>query len=315
MKIKKISNPFIINKNYYQNSILNVDCGEQILPIGKDGSGSSCNLASINLKLLYTSDIEKYPDNINWDMLDNIIKNGIDYLDESIETEQYFDKGIEKNQKYYRDLGLGLMGYADLLILKKIKYGSEESLKFIEKLMTFILDKSYKYSALRAKKLGKAPVYNDYELNPYYLNKCSKETIDLVNKYGLRNGKILNIAPTGCSIFETKIKTTDGIKSIKEILIENDINYIDLEKIGKKQWIDLKNSFNVININGEIQTVNRLFYNGYGAVNNIKFNDNTSFVGTNEHKFLVKSTEKEGYGYWKSVKDLTKSDEIIVDLT
>ena len=182
-----------INKvnNFKEKVMIRVcnPCGEQQL-----APNSSCNLGSINLLSIYNPD---YYENIDWNLLEKSIKHSIDYLDNAIDEEKYFDDIIERNQKYYRQVGLGVMGYADLLIVKGLVYGSEKALKFTDVLGKFILDKAYKYSALLAKEKGKAPVYDDVKLTKYYLNKCSDATKILVKTYGLRNSTVLSIAPTG----------------------------------------------------------------------------------------------------------------------
>lgn len=181
--------------NYNKQTIINTvnPCGEQILPIGNNGGGSSCNLASINLAALFNEKKQLF----DWHTFDYVIKEAVKYLDSSIDEEKYFDERIEQNQKYYRQIGLGIMGYADLLILMGLQYGSDKALQFTEKLMQFMLDKAYKYSALLSKEKGNAPVYNNIKMNDYYLRKCSFETQQLVKKYKLRNSNVLSIAPTG----------------------------------------------------------------------------------------------------------------------
>ena len=165
-------------------------CGEQTLP-----EDSSCNLLSINLleHVLFGN----RNSGVNVNKLDMSIKKAIDYLDKAIDIENYTDKLIEKNQKYYRQIGLGIMGFADMLIMLGIKYGSEDSFMFTEGLAQFILDRAYYWSAMRSKEYGKAPIWQEHGMNDHYINLCSKETQEIVRKYGLRNSAVLSIAPTG----------------------------------------------------------------------------------------------------------------------
>ena len=189
-----IINVILENEKGLKSCLFVPQCGEQPLYIDKNGEGSSCNLGSINLKTIFD---ETKTDKINWVLFENLIRIGVQYLDEAIDTEVYFSEGIEKNQKRFRDIGLGIMGYADLLILMKLKYGSKEALDFTDVVMLFMLDKAYFYSAQLACEKGKAPIYNDIKLNDFYLKKCSVSTQKYVNKYGLRNGKLLTTAPGG----------------------------------------------------------------------------------------------------------------------
>ena len=191
----------INNVNNYKDIIkLNTcnPCGEKDLPVTKDGEGSSCNLGSINLKMLFTNKINSdYSISINWLLFDRLIKIGVEYLDMAIDKEHYFSEGIEKNQKYFRDIGLGIIGYADLLILMKLKYGSSEAIQFTDKLMSFMLNSAYYHSSKLAEKYGKAPVFNDIKMNDYYYKKCDMKTRTQIDKFGLRNGRVLTAAPGG----------------------------------------------------------------------------------------------------------------------
>jgi hypothetical protein len=123
-----------------------------------------------------------------------------------------------------------------------------------------------------------------------------------------------SIAPTGCTTKDTIIVTTEGNLSIKEIFEKNDINIDELEKSETKQWFDLKYPIYVLNIDGEIQRVTKLYYNGYDIVKIIEFENGEKFIGTHTtHKILVKSKEKDGYGIWKTLDTISEDDEIILE--
>ena len=176
--------------NTLESNWINVcnPCGELMLC----AANTSCNLGSINLSALTS-----HNGTVDFVKLDRVIYHGILYLDAAIEAEVYFDDEIEKNQKYYRQIGLGVMGYADMLIKMGLVYGSKEALAFTEKLAAFILDRAYYASALLSKEKGRAPVFKETKLNDFYVKKCSPETQEMVAKYGLRNATVLSIAPTG----------------------------------------------------------------------------------------------------------------------
>ena len=276
------------NHNFFANNILIHNCGEQTLPVGDDGGGTSCNLGSINFLQIYD---DTKPDYINWSKFDLAIKVGVEFLDMSIDAEKYFDEQIEKNQKYYRQIGLGIMGYADLLIKLGITYGTQEAISFTDKIMKFMLDKSYYYSAMLAKKLGKAPVYNVTKLHEHYLNLCSKETQLVVRQYGLRNSNVLSIAPTGsiamlCNVnggiepyfrFEyerndilgkriIKVGIINEAKNKKCLVSSQDINperHIKTQGVFQK-YVDSSIS-KTINLpsDASLQDVQNVFYNAY----------------------------------------------------
>jgi len=108
-------------------------CGEvPLLPY------ESCNLGSINLK--------KFVKNkkIDYKKLKKIIKIAVKFLDNVIDVNKYPLKEIEKITKTNRKIGLGVMGFAEMLILLEIPYNSEQALKTAEKLMKFISEQAKK---------------------------------------------------------------------------------------------------------------------------------------------------------------------------
>ena len=91
------------------------------------------------------------------------------------------------------------MGLADLALSMKLEYGSPEFISFLDTIMFEMANAAAKASALRAKELGTFKKYN-YEYiskSEFYQTVYSEETKALIEKYGLRNSRILSIAPTG----------------------------------------------------------------------------------------------------------------------
>ena len=198
----------VVNDDGTTRYVTTMQCGEQIfLP-----ANSSCNLLSINLLEHLKNNSGVY--DIDYNLLKNTIRLGVDYLDTAIDEEKYTDEIIEKKQKYYRQIGLGIMGWADLLIMLGIRYGSDKSLEVAEEVAQFMLDKAYMYSALRDKKYGRKHRYGkEHKMNDHYLKLCSKETQNLVNKYGFEgNSTIMSIAPTGSIAMMHKVN--GGIRTI-----------------------------------------------------------------------------------------------------
>lgn len=163
-------------------------CGEQPLP--KYGS---CNLGSINLVAFCgeNGDIDRAG-------LRETIWGAVRFLDNVIEKSPPIYHKIDRLQKLYRRIGLGTMGLADVLILNKLRYGSEESIAFIRELYSFIRDEAYLASSDLARERGYAPAYNHNEfLSSHMARSMNKALRFKISDGKLRNLSILTEAPTG----------------------------------------------------------------------------------------------------------------------
>ncbi len=147
-------------------------CGEQpLLPF------ESCNLGSINLNKVVAGK------KIDWKKLRRIIRSSIHFLDNVIDATKFPAPQTEKIVKANRKIGLGVMGFADMLIKLGIPYDSEKALGTAEKLMAFIEKESKKASADLAKKRGSFPNFE----KSIWKKKFKR----------LRNATTNTIAPTG----------------------------------------------------------------------------------------------------------------------
>jgi len=148
-------------------------CGEQpLLPY------ESCNLGSINLGK-YVKDGK-----IDWDDLENTINVAVHFLDNVIDMNKYPIQQINDQTKRNRKIGLGLMGWADMLAMLCIPYNSDEATALAEEVMKFIRDKGREKSAALAEIRGDFPSFKD----------------SIYPKMGfknMRNATITTVAPTG----------------------------------------------------------------------------------------------------------------------
>jgi len=188
-------------------------CGETPLL-----SGEACNLGSINVANFIKGN------DVDWPRLEDTIWKAVHFLDNVIDMNNYPLPEIEEASMRTRKVGLGLMGFADLLLQLGIKYDSEEGVVFAGKLMRFINDTAYRASADLAVNRGSFPAY-----------------AESVYKHGvqMRNATRTTIAPTGTisMIADTSsgIEPLFGIAYIKHVLDDTDFVYVNkhFEKIAR----------------------------------------------------------------------------------
>lgn len=183
-------------------------CAEEPLP-----PGGSCLLGSINLEEFV---VEPFTNNAIFDI--QKFKNTV--ADCIIGLNEVLDEGLElhplKEQKesvrQYRQIGLGVMGIADMLIKLNIRYGSKKSIDLCEKIAKIMLNSAVKQSALLAKELGSYEKYNKEAIfkSDFFINNIDEDVKELIKEYGLRNSQILTIPPTGS--ISTMLGISGGIE-------------------------------------------------------------------------------------------------------
>jgi ribonucleoside-diphosphate reductase alpha chain len=140
----------------------------------------SCNLGSINLKKMVLQNSTHIE--IDWKKLERTIIIAIRFLDNVISCNYFVLPSIEEITLSNRKIGLGVMGWAELLILLDIPYASNKAVELAENVMKFIHEKSYNASQSLAKKRGCFPSWKQSSFAPHMI---------------LRNATCNSIAPTG----------------------------------------------------------------------------------------------------------------------
>jgi ribonucleoside-diphosphate reductase alpha chain len=148
-------------------------CGEQPLH-----DYESCNLGSLNLSHFYHP---QKKDSFDWQRLERMIAVAVRFLDNVIDVNKYPLPQIEKMTKANRRIGLGVMGWADLLLKMKIRYDSEAALDLAEKVASFIRVKAAAESRKLAEVRGSFP----------HIGKS------VFKGKKMRNATVFTVAPTG----------------------------------------------------------------------------------------------------------------------
>lgn len=163
-------------------------CGE--VPLG---GYSVCNLGSLVLPNFITGSI-----NTNWKKLESTVKLAIRFLDDVIEVNNYVLKEIDINAHNSRRVGLGVMGLAEYLFAKKLRYGSSKAVFEVEKLMRFIRDVAYETSVELAIEKGAFPKFDPVQYGKAHFVRSLPAGLRMkIKENGIRNVTLMAIAPTG----------------------------------------------------------------------------------------------------------------------
>ncbi|MCP1425980.1 ribonucleoside-diphosphate reductase alpha chain [Paenibacillus xylanexedens] len=193
------------NSWYFNPIICTNPCAEQGLP-----AWGVCNLSAINLSKFY----DETNHDVAWDELAETTRISARFLDNVIDATPYHFEENRLNQQRERRVGLGTMGLAELMIKLRIRYGSPESLVFLDKLYGFMAKEAYLASAEIAAEKGAFPAF---EAEPYLQSGFMKNMVatypevgEAIRKQGIRNVTLITQAPTGST--GTMVGTSTGIE-------------------------------------------------------------------------------------------------------
>ncbi|MHA1505769.1 MAG: adenosylcobalamin-dependent ribonucleoside-diphosphate reductase [Candidatus Asgardarchaeia archaeon] len=207
-----------VTHSFIANGFIVHNCGEQpLLPF------ESCNLGSINLSHMVKGDWLNGEGEIDWEKLKETVRIAVRFLDNVIDVNKFPLKEIREKTLSNRKIGLGLMGFADMLIKLGVRYDSDDAIFLAKKIMEFVNYHSKMASIELAKERGSFPnfeksIYKDGKL-PFPGEEGDKlkvkpskkvkklvknmpkidwdEAKRMIKEYGIRNATTTTIAPTG----------------------------------------------------------------------------------------------------------------------
>jgi ribonucleoside-diphosphate reductase alpha chain len=215
-------------------------CGEQpLLPY------ESCNLGSINLAKMVKDG------KIDWEKLRKTVRSAVHFLDNVIDVNKFPLPEIEKMTKANRKIGLGVMGFADMLIELGIPYNSEEGIKTAEEAMKFITEEARKKSVELGIERGSFPNFKG--------SKWEKEGYK-----HMRNATVTTIAPTGtisiiagCSSGVEPLFAISFVRNVMGGTTLMEVNQL-FEKIAKERGFYSDALMMEIAKKGSIQSINEI---------------------------------------------------------
>jgi ribonucleoside-diphosphate reductase alpha chain len=220
-------------------------CGEQpLLPF------ESCNLGSINLNKVLKQNGKGCE--IDFDMLKEITRDAVHFLDNVIDMNSYPLRDIEVMTKANRKIGLGIMGYADMLIKLGIPYDSDEGVAIAERVMSTIQSESKLKSEELALQRGAFP---NFHLSEYAAKQAKP----------LRNATTTTIAPTGTiSILadsSSGIEPLFALSYVRNVMDNNrliELNPSFEEIINELGSIDINSIMEKVASHGSAQNIDEL---------------------------------------------------------
>lgn len=189
--------------SWYFNPLISTNpCGEQPL-----SGWSVCNLGALNLSRFYDDD----KGDVDWDLLDRSVRYAVRFLDNVIDTTPYFFEQNREMQQSERRVGLGTMGIAELMLYAGVRYGSDESVAFIDNVYKAIAVAAYEASAELAAEKGAFPQFDAEKfLQSGFMQTMPDHIREQIREKSVRNVTLLTQAPTGTT--GTMVNTSTGVE-------------------------------------------------------------------------------------------------------
>jgi ribonucleoside-diphosphate reductase alpha chain len=207
----------------------------------------SCNLGSINLSLM----VDEHKKDVDWDKLRKTVRTAVHFLDNIIDANKYPLPEVKKITLANRKIGLGVMGFAELLIKLGVPYESEQAIDVAEKIVQFVAEEAQKKSSELGRERGDFPNFKG----------------SIWEKKGfttMRNATVTTIAPTGtisviagCS---SGIEPLFAISFIRNVLGGTELLEVNplFEEVARRRGFYSKELMNRIAKTGSIQDIDEI---------------------------------------------------------
>lgn len=258
---------------YIENIVCSNPCAEYLAGTiygnDKDGNklnpndfGGACNLGSLFLHNFVENPFTTKA-HINFDKLRRTIFVATRMLDNIIDINNFPDKIYENYQKSFRTIGLGITGLADMLAMLGVKYNSQTAKTIVDELMDFISLITYRASIELAKEKGEFQLLDrekfvesgfikkHYESSKHFSDDWKRVKEDIL-EYGIRNAKMISIAPTGTLSLTFGNNCSSGLEPIFSLEYErkvkmggqsdDDIKIIPMRDYAYGEWLKVKDS-------------------------------------------------------------------------
>jgi ribonucleoside-diphosphate reductase alpha chain len=209
------------NNSYYFDPILSTNpCGE--VPLGAHGV---CCLGSLVLPNFITGN-----KNTNWQLMEKTVHNSIRFLDNIIQINRYVIDDVKRKAFDGRRIGLGVMGLAEYLFAKNVRYGSNDATKVIATLMENIRNYAYEASCKLSEEKEPFPKYDVKEYSKAHFFKTLPASIRMsIKKHGMRNVSVMAVAPTGTISLLPEVSS-----SIEPLFCKS---YLRHDEVGDRAYI------------------------------------------------------------------------------
>lgn len=256
---------------YIENIVCSNPCAEYLAgtvygnnpitgePLDSSEFGGACNLGSLFLHNFVVHPFTKRA-YIDFDKMKEAIYVAVKMLDNIIDVNAFPNEVYENYQKNFRTIGLGFTGLGDTLAMMNLKYNTQPARVFTDSLVEFIAFNAYKASVELAKERGSFPFLNreKFVQSGYILKHCKekdsswRELKEDILKYGIRNAKILSVAPTGTLSITFGNNCSSGLEPIfsleydRKVKVggqtDDKIHIIKMRDYAYGLWCDMKDN-------------------------------------------------------------------------